>query len=242
MIDDILTCDAVAERGLAERYVAGRLRDGADLEAFEAHLLVCDAFREEVRLGLTVRAELPAAASGRGRRAWLIGVGLAVAAGLATVTVLRPGGGDRVRSLGTIRQPPIYLGVPIREAPTPIDSLFNAAMRAYAAGDYATATAGLERALAAGVDSAPAPALFFLGASRLVTGQAAAASDAFRRVIALGDTPYLPEAHYYLAKALLTEGKGGAAVRELRAVAAADSAVAASAAALADSVTRLLKR
>jgi hypothetical protein len=61
-------------------------------------------------------------------------------------------------------------------------------------------------------------------------------------VIALGDTPYLPEAHYYLAKALLRSGDGDAALRELGAVRSADTVVAASATALADSIRRLSKR
>jgi putative zinc finger protein len=238
--DIALTCETVAEHGLVERYVAGRLGPGAEREAFEAHLLTCDACREEVRLGLTVRAEFASTASRRGRRRWLLGVGLAAAAGLATLVVMRRTGTDQVRPLGAVRQPPIYLGVPVRGTATPADSLFDAAMQAYAEGDYATTAARLDRALAAGVDSTPA--LFFLGASRLLIGQEAGAAAAFRMVIALGDTPYLPEAHYYLAKALLQQGKGDGALRELRAVATADSAVAASAASLADSISRLLKR
>lgn len=240
MTDIALTCETVAEHGLVERYVAGRLGPGAEREAFEAHLLTCDACREEVRLALIVRAELAPTTSRRSRRGWLLGVGLAAAAGLATLVVLRGNGTDRVRPLGAVRQPPIYLGVPIRGTSTPADSLFDAAMQAYAEGDYATSAAGLDRALANGADSTPA--LFFLGASRLLTGQQAAAEDAFRRVVALGDTPYLPEAHYYLAKAFLQQGERDAALRELRSAATGDSAVAASAAALSDSLSRLLTR
>jgi len=64
----------------------------------------------------------------------------------------------------------------------------------------------------------------------------------YESVIALGDSPYLAEARYYLAKALLRSGDTEAALRELRAVPAADTAVAASASALADSVGSLRKR
>jgi len=123
---------------------------------------------------------------------------------------------------------------------TPGDSIFDAAMVAYGDGAYAAAARGLVRALAAGVDSAPA--VFFLGASELMTGRPDDAATAFRRVLALGDTPYRAEAHYYLAKALLRKGKAGPALRELRAVPPGDFPIAESAAALADTVTRLGKR
>ena len=42
MTNAMLNCDAVAERGLVERYVAGRLHDDQDLGALEAHLLTCE--------------------------------------------------------------------------------------------------------------------------------------------------------------------------------------------------------
>jgi hypothetical protein len=58
----ILNCEAVAQRGLVERYVAGRLNE-PDLSALETHLLTCATCREEVRLGSVVRAELGAGAA-----------------------------------------------------------------------------------------------------------------------------------------------------------------------------------
>jgi tetratricopeptide (TPR) repeat protein len=232
---DLLTCDAAAERGLVERYVAGRLDDEAELAAFEAHLLTCERCRDEVRLGLTVRAELAVSGRRRGRRVWPFGVGLALAAGIAALVLLRFNS-EGVRAFGDVQDPPLYLGVAVRGAPTPAESLFEAAMTAYSRGDYGAAAAGLERALASGTKGDSVPALFFLGASRLLTGRPAAAADALQRAISLGDSPYLPEAHYYLAKALLREGNAAAALRELQAVPAADSAVAALAVALADSV------
>ena len=135
MTDTLLTHDAVAERGLVERYVAGRLHDETELEAFEAHLLVCETCREEVRIGMVVRAETRASAPRRSYRGWLLGVGLAAAAGLTSLVLLRDSG-DRVRPLGTVLQPPLYLGVPVRSTPRPGDSVFDAAMQAYASGSY----------------------------------------------------------------------------------------------------------
>ena len=231
-----LSCRDVAERGLVERYVARRLSEADGLSEFEAHLVGCRRCQEDVRLAMTVRTEL---AARRPRRLWPLWLGLAAAAGIAGVVVLR-GKGPDVRTLGTVRDAPLYLGVAVRAAPTPADSLFERAMTAYTGGNYGAAATELARALAAGSDSAPA--LFFLGASELMTGRPAAAADALRRVIALGDTPYLPEAHYYLAKALLHAGDGDAALRELGAVRSADTVVAASATALADSIRRLRKR
>ena len=231
-----LTCREVAERGLVERYVAGRLSEAEGLSEFEAHLVGCQRCQEDVRLAMTLRAEL---AARRPRRTWLLALGLAAAAGIAGLIVIR-GGGPDVRALGALQQPPLYLGVAVRATPTPADSLFERAMTAYSDGNYRAAATGLARALAAGGDSAPA--LFFLGASELMTGRPAAAADALRRVIALGDTPYLPEAHYYLAKALLRSGDGDGALRELGAVRSADTVVAATASALADSIRRLGKR
>ncbi len=231
-----LTCREVAERGLMERYVAGRLSDANQLADFEAHLVECSRCQEDVRLAMTVRAEL---AARRPRRISLLGLGLAAAAAIAGLVVLR-GTGPDVRALGAVRDAPLYLGVPVRATPAPADSLFERAMTAYTGGNYGAAATGLARALAAGGDSAPA--LFFLGASELMTGRPAAAADALRRVIGLGHTPYLPEAHYYLAKALLRTGDGDAALRELGTMRSGDTVVAASATALADSIRRLRKR
>ncbi len=241
MTNDTLTCEDVATRGLVERYVAGRVRDDADQTAFETHVLTCERCREDVRLALLLRAELAAPVRWRRhrRRTWPLGVGLAVAASVTALVLLRPYGAG-VRALGGVRDAPIYLGVAVRGSPTPADSLFDAAMTAYNSGDYPGAAAALQRVLAAGADSAPA--LFFLGVSRLLTDRAAEAADAFRLVVALGDSPYLSEAHYYLAKALLRQGNRAAALRELRAVPTVDKQVAAAAAALADSIRSTERR
>jgi Putative zinc-finger len=91
--DEALTCEAVAERGLVERYVSGRL-NGAALAELEAHLLTCSACREEVRIGMIVRAEMTAPVARarpralRRRTSW-VALGLAAAAALVLV-VARP--------------------------------------------------------------------------------------------------------------------------------------------------------
>ena len=236
-----LSCALVEERALVERYVADTLTDAHGRADFEAHVIACPRCQDEIRLAMTVRAELaPLAARARpARRVWPLGLGIAVAAGVAAMVVFR-GGDAGARALGALREPPLYLGVAVRGTATPADSTFAAAMAAYDDRRYGDAAAGLTRALAAGVDSAPA--LFFLGASDLVTGRAADAANAFRRVIALGDTPYLPEAHYYRAKALLQLGDRAAALAELAAVPTTATTIAGQAAALADSVRKPAQR
>lgn len=99
MTYETLTCEAVAQRGLIELYVSGRLRAEPDLSDLETHLLTCATCREEVRLGLVVRAELGAPAalhrvrSLPRRKSWLF---LGAAAAAAVVFVMaRPSFQDR---------------------------------------------------------------------------------------------------------------------------------------------------
>jgi|SRR5690348_10594351 len=235
---ETLSCAQVAERELIERYVAGRLTDESGLADFEAHLLTCAECREEVRLGLAIRARLATPVARRSRGPWLVGAGLA-AAGIAGLLLGR-GGNGKIRPLGNVTDPPIYLGVAVRSAATTSDSAFDAAMDAYAARDYRAAATGLDRALASGADSAPA--LFFLGASRMMSNDPRAAAAAFARVLGLGESPYAPESHYYLAKIDLQAGDVQAALRELQAVGRANEPTAGRAAALADSVRSVIKR
>jgi len=102
----------VAQRGLVERYVSGRLSDDEDLDALEAHLLSCARCREEVRVALVVRAEVaeqPGRAAGRGTDArWRrlrpgLLIGLATAAVL--VLVVRRGARLELTPDGTHRGP-----------------------------------------------------------------------------------------------------------------------------------------
>lgn len=230
----MMTCTDVAERDLVERYVAGRIGDD-EAEPFEAHYLTCERCQREIRLAAATRAAL---ADGRARRrrggrygAWV----LAAAAALAAVLLVsRERVPADVARLGAVDQPPVYLGVPVRAEETSADDRFAAAMRDYAAGDYAAAADGLRAARDAGVDRPPAD--FFLGTSLLMLGRDAEAVDAFDRVIALGETPYLTEAYFYRAKARLRQGTAAAALADLERAAAGDGIIAAYAVALADSV------
>lgn len=210
-----LTCTEVQEEELAERYVAGTL--AAELEqSFELHYLSCPACHEDVRLAEAVRHAVAPVHATRARVAFA-SAGVLIAAGLAAVLLLNRGDASpQLRALGALEQPPIYLGVPLRAAAAPADSLFDAAMTQYNAVDYAAAAAGLERALAAG--AAVVPANFFLGASLLQLNRHEAAAAALQRVIAAGESSYRSEARYYRAKALLSLGESSAAARELRQV------------------------
>ncbi len=93
-----LTCEAVADRDLVARYVTDRL-DLDALEAFEAHLLMCDRCQDDVRLAMALREAFPAQAADAGdlvpeeptRRRFplaAVGTGLAAAAALLLVLVL----------------------------------------------------------------------------------------------------------------------------------------------------------
>jgi tetratricopeptide (TPR) repeat protein len=240
-----LTCGDVAERGFVERYVAGRL-DPAEVEAFEAHYVTCPRCQEDLRLAAAVRRNLPLVAGASApRRRWprplLAGVGLAAAAGLAALLLLP---GDRVSpqltSLGTVLEPPIYLGVPVRGTPSAADSLFDVAMGAYAGRSYAEAAEGLAAALDAGVDSVPA--LFFRASGLLMMDRPRDAAELYQRVVTLGESPYRAEARLYRAKALLQLGRARDAVAELRQIAERPDEVGRWANALADSVEALIRR
>jgi tetratricopeptide (TPR) repeat protein len=243
-LSDPITCEDVAERALIERYVAGRL-DRADAGALEEHYLFCARCRDDVRLAVAVRGALPSVQAGplrTPRRFVRFGIAAALAAAaIAAVLLAGPRrSGSAFVPLGAVREPPIYLGIQVRATPHEADSLFAAAMSAYATGRYEDASAGLGAALAAGVDSAPAE--FFRAASLLMRDRARDAAAAFRRVIALGDTPYLVEARFYLAKALLRLGRGVEATEALRLAATDPGEVGRQARALADSVEVMRRR
>jgi TolA-binding protein len=86
---------------------------------------------------------------------------------------------------------------------------FDAAMKAYVAGDYGTAVTGLS----AVVKSAPEAddARFYLGASHLLAGNADAALAALAPLTNREDSAYVEEARYLSAKALLRKGDARAA-------------------------------
>ena len=218
----------------------------AEAEAFEDHLVTCAECQSEVRFASAVIAGLPRVTDAprlarASRRVWLWGGGgLALAAGLATLMILRSGPREDLVALGGVREPPAYLGIPVRSVNALQDSLFEAAMDAYAQRRYSIAAKGLQAALAAGRDSVPAQ--FFLATSLLLDNRARQAVDEFQRVLAFGDTPYRPEARYYRAKALLRIGRVTEARAELTRLGPADGVVYEMGRALADSVARLRDR
>ena len=237
-------CDEFAAGFVTERYVAGKLSE-SETEAFEEHLLVCDRCQGEVTLAVAVREALPEGEAdeepaGVRRLPWRgAGIGFTLAAAAVATILILPS--ERVSGpiaeLGRVTQPPIYLGVPVRQAPARPDSVFDAAMSAYTAGDYGEANSDLEAALAAGAD--PAPAHFFRGASLLMLDRDREAVGAFEAVIAAGDSPYLAEANYYLAKALLRLGYADGALAQLASSSGGETEIASLSLALADSVAAL---
>ena len=239
-----LNCEAVADRGLVERYLANRLSD-AELEGFETHFLTCDRCQQAIMLGATIRTAWPQVRPAPPRRRWIAwGAGVGLAAAVVLLAVLSPGPSrpsGRVARLGELVQAPIYLGIPVRAGPAgAADSLFETAMTAYVSERFDQAVPALRVALAAGVD--PAPAEFFLGSSLLMTKHAAEAAAEFAKVIALGDTPYLAEAHFYRAKALLRLGRTAEARAELGDATRLGGVIGGYARALADSVERASSR
>jgi len=166
-------------------------------------------------------------------------IGLTLAAAAVATVLFLPIGSESgpFAELGRVTQPPVYLGVPVRQAPARPDSVFAEAMNIYASGDYAEAADGLARAVDAG--AGPVPAEFFRGASLMMLDRPEEAEAAFAAVIEAGDSPYLSEAHFYRAKTLLRVGRAGEAQAELReSVESADSGseIAAAARALSDSL------
>lgn len=236
-----LSCDEESRRLNAERYVARRM-DAKEAEAFEDHYVTCAECQREVRLASATAAGLSRGSAtprpvSTARRIWIWGGGaIAIAASVATLAVLRQPTGEIV-ALGAVREPPVFLGIRVRGVDVADDTLFDAAMDAYAKRRYADAAAGLRATLAAGRDSVAAQ--FFLAASQLLSDQPRDAADGFARVLARGDTPYRAEARYYRAKALLRSGRSSDALEELRRVTRADGVTYEMASALADSVALL---
>lgn len=241
------TCDESSRCSNAERYVAHRMA-APEAAAFEDHFVTCAECQDEVRFASAIIAGLPhtqaatpgpRAARRMASRFW-IGAGLAIAAGLATFMILRSGPQSELVALGAVREPPMYLGIPVRSAGAQRDSLFEVAMESYATRRYTAAATGLRAALAAGEDSVPAQ--FFLATSLLLDSRASEAVDEFQRVLSHGATPYSAEARYYRAKALLRLGRGADAEAELARLTAADGAVHDMGKALADSIVNVNRR
>ena len=246
-VNEEATCSVVDGPALAEQYVAGRMPD-AERIAFEDHFVTCAECQREIRLAGAVRTGLreqgaakESAPPRRRTHVWRwSGLGVAVAAGIAAIAIIRMQPSPAMVALGGVLEPPAYLGVAVRGTPAQSDSIFERAMNDYAARNYVAAAAGLRAALAAGQDSISTE--FFLGASLLMSQDAQGAAAAFGRVIAKGDTQYLDEAQLYNAKALLRLGRG----REARDVLArhkpGDAVLAGIFSALLDSIARVTDR
>ena len=124
---DPLTCEAVVDGDLIERYLTGKLPE-AEVELFESHYLTCTVCQRELRLATAIREVLPevrgagvmsddrTAAIGpwAGRRARVYGIAAAIAAVLVGVVVVMPDLGESVphRSQATVEA-----SVPAAETP-----------------------------------------------------------------------------------------------------------------------------
>ncbi len=239
------TCDSNISQSNAERYAASRMT-AMEADAFEDHFVNCAACQHEVRVASAIVHALPLSVgttrSARGKRGvWVwAGGGLALAAGLAALMILRSDSRGELVALGAVGEPPTYLGIQVRSQGTPQDSLFESAMDSYANRRYAGAAAGLRIVLAAGQDSVPAR--FFLATSLLLDNRPSDAADEFQRLLSYGNTTYSAEARYYRAKALLRLGRAAEARTELDRLAPADGVVYDMGRALADSVARVRDR
>ena len=203
-------CQVLEDAGVHERYLAGSL-PAEEAHAFEDHVLLCTRCQQTLEVGAAIRSAPKRAKSWLPR---LIGAGTLAAAAMAAFLVFGP---DRqVTSLGTITEPPIYLGIAVRSDDGTPEDQFERGMEHYNRGDYAAAVATLHSALDAG---APVPpTAFFLGAAQLLLDEPKSAAAAFSRVIGAGDSPYLVEARFYRAKAYLRGNRAGPAKADLRVV------------------------
>jgi tetratricopeptide (TPR) repeat protein len=238
MTEDLWTCEAIRERAVVERYVAGRLSE-TDTEIFEEHLLACGRCQAEVRLAAGIRVSLAEARAPRRTAGFVAAAAvLAIAASIVALMIGRSGRESYLIGLGAVAEPPVYLGIPVRESISESDSLFNAAMSSYAEGDFQEAEEQLLRVVA--LDDDALPAHFFLGATLLELDRPGEAEAHFDWVSRRGETPYAQEAHYYRAKALLRLGRGTEALDALGLAASPGGELGQTAAALADSVRAYL--
>jgi hypothetical protein len=125
---ETLSCGAVIDRGLIERYLAGTLSE-AEVEAFESHYLTCTRCQNDLRMAAAIRDVLPevqeasrtadastAGVTGRwfGRRERIAAIAVAIAAVLAGIVLVRPSTIDSLRHRDTV---PDTEMVPVVEAP-----------------------------------------------------------------------------------------------------------------------------
>jgi hypothetical protein len=225
-----MACAAIDDPDLIEAYLLGDLDEPAR-ETFETHLFVCDRCLDQLRLLESMQTELrkdpqaavaaPARALARPWWLWTAAAAAMVIVVGGAVLLRTPATGTRPAAPPVVASapaavspailalarfdPPKYVTLDLRSPET--SSAFAAAMRAYAAGDYAGAAAGLQRIARSG--SADVEVDFFLGVSLLMSSDDAAvagAIDPLRRVVSRGDSPYRQLASLYLGKALVRRG------------------------------------
>jgi hypothetical protein len=127
---ETLSCDAIIDGALIERYLAGRLSE-PEVEALESHYLTCARCQMDLRLAAAIRDVLPdvqqaspAAAvsstrvTGRrfGRREKIGAIAAAIAAVLAGVLIVQPGPMQSLRHREPATETEIVPTVPIGEA------------------------------------------------------------------------------------------------------------------------------
>ncbi len=219
------------EDDTAALYAANTLAVG-DADAFEQHLLICASCRNEVRLAALVRSELRIPS--RRFNPWMLGGGLAIAAGFALIFTSTRTGSNSLAALGGVAAAPVYSGVTVRANTSATDSLFAQAMISYQQSNYSKSSEQFVAARAAGADSVTTT--FFLGVSSLMSGNAVAAVKELQRASAMPQSAYTSESHYYLAKAFLRLRKRDDAMREIAMAAAGESTIQSAAKLLADSI------
>lgn len=102
-------------------------------------------------------------------------------------------------------QPPRYDPPVLRGMHDTASTAFREAMKAYVAGDYGAAVAGLQRAAA--VDPSRPDIAFYLGAAELLADRPDNARAEFERLLNMGETAFTEEACFYLGKSLLRLGR-----------------------------------
>ncbi len=235
-MSETLSCVIAVEGERIHRYVAGTLEPESTAE-FEAHLLGCVECQAAVREGAVVAAALRRVSAPvpettwRRRRVWWT-VPLAAAAVVLWLVVR---GESPLARLGRVAHAPVFAAVPVRGDADSASRLADSGMTAYGLGRYREAA----RVLGTLPPSDRTPAVsFYRGLALLMSRDPRAAIRVLDEVPAA--SPYAAEAQFYLAKAWLRAGNGDSALAHLARI-SAGTRIAASAAALADSVREVLR-